>query len=314
MILKKNYCEKYSPKTLNDLPLDYSLIKLINQFISIKRVHLLIISEDDYIKSLLVNALLTTLNTIKDDTLYVSKIKDQGVTNIRYEIKNFCQSPSKNGKKTLIIDDIHIFSESIQKLFVNNIDKWNRNINIIVTCNNIYNVDEILTTRLFPINIPEVNKEDLKNIVKNICQIEDIKLNEEYQELIVSLSEQNIQNIFHILEKCKLLQNDIVITSETIKKCCTLINHDTIIVYFNYLMKHKIYEGYTYLLKITENGHSVLDILNEIYNYIKYTNLLNEEQKYRSCKIVSSYIVVFITIHEEELELLLFTQELSELF
>ena len=314
MILRKNYCQKYSPKTLNDLPLDNALKKLINGFISINRIHLLIISEDDYVKSLLVNALLNTLTNNKEDKLYVSKIKDQGVTNIRYEIKNFCQSPSKNGKKTLIIDDIHIFSESIQKLFVNNIDKWNNNINIIVTCNNIYNVDEILATRLFPINIPDVNKEDLKIIVRNICQIEEINISKENQELIVSLSEQNIQNIYHILEKCKLLQNDLSITSEIIKQCCTLINHDTIKVYFNYIINNNVYEGYKYLLKITENGHSVLDILNEIYSFIKQTTLLSEEQKYCSCKIVSSYIVVFITIHEEELELLLFTQELSELF
>lgn len=314
MILVKNYCEKYSPKILDNLPLDNSLIQLIKQFISIERVHLLLISEDDYIKNLMVKSLLNTLNTQKEDTLYVSKIKDQGVTNIRYEIKIFCQSPSKYGKKTLIIDDIHIFSEAIQKLFINNIDKWNKNLNIIVTSNNIYNVDEILVTRLFPINVPVIRKGILKNIVNNICKNEKIEISEENQNLIVSLSQQNVQNIYHILEKCKLLQSNVDISSDIIKECSTLINYDILESYFEYLKKKQLLEGYKYLLKITENGHSVLDILNEIYSYIKHTRLLSEDEKYKCCKIVSSYIVVFITIHEEELELLLFTQELSEIF
>jgi len=67
-------------------------------------------------------------------------------------------------------------------------------------------------------------------------------------------------------------------------------------------------------MSIIENGYSVLDILNKIYKFIKKTNLLEEEEKYKCFKIVSSYIVVFTTIHEEEIELLLFSQDISSIF
>ena len=80
--------------------------------------------------------------------------------------------------------------------------------------------------------------------------------------------------------------------------------------YFTLAKKGELKEGYEYLLTITEKGYSVMDILNEMYVFIKITKILTEEEKYKCCKIISSYIVHFITIHEEELELLLFTDEI----
>lgn len=314
MVLEKLFSNKYSPSTLLTLPLDNELIQLFNNFIRINRIQLLLISDDDYLKSIIVKTFISTLSIDRYDTLFVSKIKDQGVTNMRYELKMFCGSPSKFGKKLLVIDDIHIFSETIQKLFVNNIDKWNKNIHILVTCNNIYNVDEILTIRLFPINIPCVSFEKIKIIVETICCNESITLDSSNKNLISRLSRHNIQNAYHVLEKCKLLQSSIQITPDIIKQCCTLIKFDILEEYFTLCKKKHLKPAYRYLLKIIDNGHSVLDILNEIYNYNKNSNILDEKQKYRICKIISDYIIVFITIHEEELELLLFTKEVIDIF
>lgn len=306
--------EKYTPQKINDLPIDASHIELFNLFIRIKKIHLLLISDNDFLKTTIVNAHLKELNKREEDILYISKIKDQGSTNIRYETKIFCQSPSKYGKKIIVIEDIHNYPESIQKLFVNCIDKWEKNIHIFVTTNTIYNVDENLTTRLFPIHIPETTREYISNLVNGICKSESIDLDGDMQNIIVSLSELNIQTVFHILEKCKLLQKSVEITAEIINNCCTLINSDDLTMYFNLVKKKEVYKGYLHLMSIIENGYSVLDILNEIYKFIKKTNLLEEEEKYKCFKIVSSYIVVFTTIHEEEIELLLFSQDISSIF
>jgi DNA polymerase III gamma/tau subunit len=315
MILETNFSDKYSPKTLENLPVNPSLITLFQNFIKINRIQLLLISEDEYLKLTIIKLFIKTLAINQQDMLFTSKIRDQGVTNMRYEIKMFCQSPSKYGKKLLVIDDIHIFSESIQKLFVNNIDKWSKNLHVLVTTNNIYSVDEILVTRLFPINIPSVSTQKVNDMIKYICDKEELNISNTSQELISLLSQQNIQNVYHVLEKCRLLQAaNIEITSDIIKKCSTLINFDMLEQYFIFCKNGDVLSGYNHLLKIIDNGHSVLDILNEISNYSKISDILNEEQKYKCCKIVSQYIVVFITIHEEELELLLFTQEFVDIF
>jgi DNA polymerase III gamma/tau subunit len=315
MLIKPIFSDKYEPKTIETLPVNTSLITLFKNFIKINRIQLLLISDDDYLKLTIVKLFIKTLSVNNNDILYTSKLKEQGVSKMRYEIKMFCQTPSKFGKKILVVDDIHIFSGTIQKLFVNNIDKWNKNIHVLVTTNNIYSVDEILVTRLFPINIPSISSTNIIKMIKNICSNEQLNISDTSQNLICLLSQQNIQNVYHILEKCVLLQKaNIEITTDIIKKCSTLINFDILKQYFILCKNRELHAGYYHLLKIIDNGHSVLDILNEISNYSKITDILNEEQKYKCCKLVAQYIVVFITIHEEELELLLFTQDFLDIF
>ena len=306
--------EKYTPQKIVDLPIDASHIELFNLFIRINKIHLLLISENDFLKNTIVNAYLKELDKKEEDILYINKIKDLGVTNIRSETKLFCQSQSKYGKKIIIIEDIHNYPESIQKLFINCIDKWSKNIHIFITSNTIYNIDEILATRLLPIHIPETTREYTSNLVKTICKSEPIYLGEDMQNIVVSLSESNIQKVFHILEKCKLLQKSVEITADIINKCCTLINDDDLTMYFNLVKKKEIYKGYLHLMSIIENGYSVLDILNELYKFVKITDLLEEEEKYKCFKIVSFYITIFITTHEEEIELLLLSQDISSIF
>ena len=309
-MLNENYATKYFPQTLNDLPLDNKFIQILQKCISNNMLQILLVGDDDYIKLMVLQTIIKTLEIPRSEQLFISQIKDQGVTNMRYEIKHFSQTPSPNSKKILVIDDIHMFSENIQKLFINNIDKWSKNIYIVVTCNNVYSVDECLVSRLFPLNIPEMKKETLMKHIDKICQIEHINLNKCYQEFIIQIAESNLQTIYHILHKCKLLQYDKEVDYNLLKHTCTLIHVDEMREYFSIAKQGQLKKGYEYLMTISDKGYSVLDILNEMYLFIKITNLLNEEEKYMSCKIISSYIVHFITIHEEELELLLFTQEI----
>jgi DNA polymerase III delta prime subunit len=213
----------------------------------------------------------------------------------------------------LIIEDIELYSDNIQKLFINNIDKWSKNINVIITCNNLYNMNESLTSRLLPITIPVVTKSTIRSIIERICGKEHIKLSKDNIDLIITLSENNLLSVFHILQKCALLQETVSLDEEIIKISCTIINIEKIKGYFNIVKSKKINEGYNYLLDIVENGYSVIDILNELYFFVKITNILNEEEKYKCFKIISAYIVNFITVHEEELELLILTHDLTKI-
>ena len=309
-MLNDNFETKYFPKSLRELPLDIKFIEILEKCIQNNILQILLISNNEHLKLMILETIIGTLNIPKADQLYLSQIKDQGVTNIRTEIKQFSQTPSPFRKKILVIDDIHMFSENIQKLFINNIDKWSENIYIVVTCNNVYSVDECLVSRLFPLYIPDLKNTTLLCEIDKICDAENIQIDSELKQYIIQISEQNLQTIYHILQKCKLLQIDEVITKDLLKQSCTLINYDEMTNYFTLAKKGELKEGYEYLLTITEKGYSVMDILNEMYVFIKITKILTEEEKYKCCKIISSYIVHFITIHEEELELLLFTDEI----
>ena len=57
-----------------------------------------------------------------------------------------------------------------------------------------------------------------------------------------------------------------------------------------------------------------MDILDTYFTFIKKTSIVNEEIKYKIIPIICKYISIFYNLHEDEIELSLFTNNLIQLF
>jgi hypothetical protein len=57
----------------------------------------------------------------------------------------------------------------------------------------------------------------------------------------------------------------------------------------------------------------VMDILDNYFIFIKITAHLTEEQKYSIIPFICKYITVFHNIHEDEIELALFSNNLHKI-
>ena len=66
------------------------------------------------------------------------------------------------------------------------------------------------------------------------------------------------------------------------------------------------------IFSIFNKGYSVMDILDSYFLFVKTTNILDETSKYLLIKYICKYISIFHTIHESEVELALFTNELNK--
>ena len=58
----------------------------------------------------------------------------------------------------------------------------------------------------------------------------------------------------------------------------------------------------------------VMDILDNYFLYIKNTILLDEKEKYKIIHLISRYITIFHNIHEDVIELALFTNNVIDIF
>jgi hypothetical protein len=56
-----------------------------------------------------------------------------------------------------------------------------------------------------------------------------------------------------------------------------------------------------------------MDILDNYFLFIKNTTILNEDQKYNIIPFICKYISIFHNIHEDEIELALFTNNLMKI-
>ena len=68
------------------------------------------------------------------------------------------------------------------------------------------------------------------------------------------------------------------------------------------------------LTELYEDGFSVIDILDALFHYIKHSNILTEEIKYKTIPIICKYITIFYDIHENEIELIFLTNNLFDIF
>ena len=71
-----------------------------------------------------------------------------------------------------------------------------------------------------------------------------------------------------------------------------------------------IFDAINIYYSIYENGYSVIDILDNYFIYIKNITYLSDNIKFIIIKLLCEYISVFYEIHEEKLELALFTNNL----
>jgi DNA polymerase III gamma/tau subunit len=114
------------------------------------------------------------------------------------------------------------------------------------------------------------------------------------------------------MEKFKLF--DEVITLQLAMQTCTNISFFTFEEYTNLLKAGDLNKAIKLIYEIYDKGYSVMDILDNYFLFIKNCNSLNEDEKYKITPYICKYITVFHNIHEDEIELALFTNDLIKAF
>jgi DNA polymerase III delta subunit len=144
--------------------------------------------------------------------------------------------------------------------------------------------------------------------MQKIIVLEDIQISKDAENFILNVCNNNAKILINYLEKFKLLNENIDL--DLVNKVCTNISFFTFEEYTQYLKNDNIKSAIKVLYAIYDNGYSVMDILDNYFLFIKTTTLLTESQKYKIIPIICKYITIFYNIHEDEIELALFTNNL----
>jgi DNA polymerase III gamma/tau subunit len=110
------------------------------------------------------------------------------------------------------------------------------------------------------------------------------------------------------MEKFKLLNEKITLNLAV--QLCSNISFFIFDEYTKLILDKKLKESINLIYEIYDRGYSVMDILDNYFIFIKSTNILTEDQKYKIIPYMCKYISIFHNIHEDEIELSLFTNNL----
>ena len=319
-IEEKLFIDKFQPIYFKDFEIDDKIIEILKTLISMDNLNILLIGDMSSGKTSLLNAIMkeyyagSSQKDYEENVLYINSLKEQGINYYRSDVKTFCQTCSsvKNKKKIVVLDDIDIINEQSQQVFRNCIDKFSHNVHFISSCSNTQKVIESLQSRFIIIKINPLKRENLHKIILKIKNSENIEIDIEAEDFILDISNSVAKILLNYMEKFKLLNQKI--TYELAVKLCTNISFITFEEYNTLLKNNKLNEAIKLIYQIYDKGYSVMDILDSYFLFIKNTKNITEEQKYNLIPFICKYITIFHNIHEDEIELALFTNNLIKIF
>ena len=313
------FINKYQPIYFADFETDNKVIEILKALILLNELNILLIGNMTSGKTSILNALVREYysgfspNEYEDNVLYINSLKEQGINYYRTEVKTFCQTCSsiKGKKKFVVLDDIDFINEQSQQVFRNCIDKFSHNVNFISSCSNNQKVIESLQSRLTIIKIDPLKKEQLIAIINHIKHVENIEIEEDAQNFIFNISNNTIKVLINYMEKFKLLNTKITLTLAT--QLCSNISFVVFEEYTKSILDKQLLLAIQIMYQIYEKGYSVMDILDNYFTFIKSTAILTEDQKYKIIPFICKYITIFHNIHEDEIELSLFTNNIYQI-
>ena len=308
---------KYQPLFLKDFEIDEELLILIKTLITMDTLNVLFVGDSGCGKSSLIQAIIREYygnSSEKGNVMAVNSLKEQGISYYRTEVKTFCQTSSliPGKKKILVLDDLDIVNEQSQQVFRNCIDKYSHNVHFIASCNNTQKVIDSLQSRMTIMKVKVLYTHNLMKILKKICKIENIYIKPEAEKFVLSICNNSVRILINYLEKFKLLSRDIDVELAT--AVCTNIAFQEFITYTNLCKDGNIRDATILMYKLFDKGYSVMDVLDNFFLFVKTTTLLTEGEKYNVIPSICKYITIFHNVHEDEIELALFTNNLISIF
>ena len=256
------WIEKYRPKNLNTIILNKYNKTLINNII-----------ETNYFPNLLfygppgTGKTTTIINLIKKyqkknnqlnkgTIIHLNASDERGIDTIRTQIYQFVLSKNiiGNGMKFVILDEIDYMTKNAQKALKYIIQNNNMSVRFCIICNYISKIDISLQNEFLKIKFYNLNKNDIKIFLKNICLNENIKI-KNYQ-----------------------LENIILLFKYDIRSMINYIQSNYLFIDKNFIVKNNTYNN---IIKDLKNNRKVELIYNDIiklienYNINKYTIIEN---------------------------------------
>ncbi len=312
----KLFINKYQPLFFKDFGENNEIVNMLKTLITIDDLNILLIGNMASGKTCLLNALIReyysgfSLKDYDENVLYINSLKEQGINYYRTDVKTFCQTCSKikGKKKFVILDDIDFINEQSQQVFRNCIDKFSHNVHFVSSCTNNQKVIESLQSRLTILKIKPLQKDNIYSIINRIKHNEHIEIDEDAEQFIVNISNNTVKVVLNYMEKFKLLNERITLSLAI--QLCSNISFLVFEEYTTLLLKGDLISAIDLMFKIYEKGYSVMDILDNYFTFIKSTSILTEDQKYIIIPHLCKYITIFHYVHEDEIELALFTNNL----
>jgi DNA polymerase III delta prime subunit len=321
----QTFVAKYRPYFIKDFHTNEQFKSVLYSLLEIDDVNILVTGATNSGKTSLLYAIIRDYYKLdkyqsfpENNIMFINSLKEQGINYYRNEMRTFSQSKcSIYGKKKLVIvDDLDLINDQCQQVFRNYIDKYKSNINFVSVCSNVHKVIESIQSRIHILRLEPPNRNMVEKLTDNIINSEKLQLTSGARKYILEFSNYSIREVITHLEKIKILSTDLTryIDVDDCKTIISNISYQYFEDYISLLRNNQLQEAIHILYTVYDYGYSVIDILDLFYAFVKSSTLLSENEKYCLLPFLCKYITYFHSLHEDTIEIVLFTNSIQSIF
>jgi hypothetical protein len=104
------------------------------------------------------------------------------------------------------------------------------------------------------------------------------------------------------------------IDSTELNELSTTISSDEFLKFTNSCKEQDFLLMRQHIITILDKGFSMIDILEDYFLFVKQTKYIEEKDKYELFKIISNFIMIFHTLHEESIEFYIMGKQIADYF
>ncbi len=145
------------------------------------------------------------------DIIEIDAASNNGVDEIRNLIDNIKLTPTNGKYKVYIIDEVHMLTTSAFNALLLTLEEPPAHAIFILATTNIENVPITILSRCQRFDFQKIKVSDITKALKRICELEDIKINDEALEEVAYLSEGGMRDALSLLDQLSKSNEEITL-------------------------------------------------------------------------------------------------------
>jgi replication factor C small subunit len=277
------WTEKFRPQTFEEIKGQEKIVQRIKAFVEKKNMpHLLLAGPAGVGKSTI--ALVTAKQLFGDSWKYnfleLNASDERGIDVVRNTIKDFARVKGLGNMpfKIIFLDECDSLTKEAQQALRRTMENYVTTTRFILSCNYSSKILDPIQSRCTVFRFKPLNKEQIQDYVKNICNEENLTINDEAIQSLIDVSNGDVRKVTNILQSSSSISKDI--TKHLIYSLVSAAEPKEIKEILNMAINREFLRSRALLLKTMLNhGLSGLDVIKSIQKETITLDSITDEKR-----------------------------------